>query len=144
MREIRTEIDIDAPADVVWRVLTDFPAYDSWNPFIREAVGVVAAGERLTVRMDAGGREWTLRPRVLVADAPRELRWRGRLGMPGVFDGEPIFEIEPRAGGVRFVHREAFRGVLVPVLLAVLRDETLRGFEAMNDALRTRAESRRQ
>ncbi len=33
MKEIHTEIEINAPAGKVWRVLTDFPSYPEWNPF---------------------------------------------------------------------------------------------------------------
>jgi uncharacterized membrane protein len=34
MKEIHTEIEINAPAEKVWRVLTDFAAYPEWNPFV--------------------------------------------------------------------------------------------------------------
>ncbi|MGH7326653.1 MAG: SRPBCC family protein, partial [Candidatus Rokuibacteriota bacterium] len=33
-KEIRTEIEIAAPAGRVWQVLTDFPDFSAWNPFI--------------------------------------------------------------------------------------------------------------
>ncbi len=59
--------------------------------------------------------------------------------MPGIFDGEHIFIIEPLATNrVRFVQRELFRGVLVPFFGF---NGTQRGFQEMNEALRKRAEA---
>jgi hypothetical protein len=144
MREIRTEIEIAAPASAVWDVLCDLDAYASWNPFICEAVGICAAGERLTVRAGpVRGRHHTFRPRVIEAEPGRALRWIGRLGVRGVFDGEHIFEIEPLGEySVRFVQREYFRGALVPLLLPLVEEDTRTGFERMNAALRERAEAR--
>ena len=43
-RRIATAIDIDAPADAIWRVLVDFPAYPEWNPFIRRITGEAKVG----------------------------------------------------------------------------------------------------
>src|SRR5208337_3854746 len=39
MKEIHTEIEINAPAEKVWKVLTDFAAYPEWNPFVRCGAG---------------------------------------------------------------------------------------------------------
>ncbi len=51
----------------------------------------------------------TVRPRILISEPGRELRWRGHLLLPGLFDGEHIFIIEPLvAGGVRIIQREIF------------------------------------
>ena len=39
MKEVFSEIDIQAPAERVWQVLTDFASYPEWNPFIRRING---------------------------------------------------------------------------------------------------------
>ena len=138
---LKTITDIDASPEAVWAVLSDLPSYPSWNPFIREASGQLAAGERLDLKMQPeGGRAMRFRPTVLEAEPGRELRWRGRLVAPGVFDGEHRFAIEPTAGGSRLVQEERFTGILVPLLAKGLRKRTLPAFEQMNEAVKERAE----
>ncbi len=139
---LRTAIDINASGERVWRVLTDFGAYREWNPFITSISGELRRGARLEVRVHAlGGRGVTFRPTVLVADQNRELRWVGRLLFPGIFDGEHAFQITPlEKGRVRLLQQETFRGLLVPALRWLLDGQTRAGFEAMNRALKERAE----
>jgi hypothetical protein len=89
-----------------------------------------------------GGMGITLQPTVLDAEPGRELRWLGRLVVPGVFDGEHRFVLEPLDGGrTRLVQEERFTGLLVPLFARSLDRHTLAGFQAMNQALKTRAES---
>ncbi len=142
MKELHSEIEIDAPAERVWRVLTDFASYPQWNPFIRSISGEPTTGERLRARIEPpGGRGMTFKPKVLNAEANRELRWVGHLLVPGLFDGEHSFTIEPLGGNrIRFVQREAFKGVLVSLFARSLEANTQRGFEQMNRALKARAE----
>ena len=45
----------------------------------------------------------TFKPTVLVAEGPKELRWLGRLLLPGMFDGEHSFRIHAGEEGVRLV-----------------------------------------
>ena len=143
MRELVTDIEITAAAGRVWRHLTDFASYPEWNPFIRRAEGTLRPGARVRVYVQPpGGRGMEFRPIVIAYVPERELRWRGRLLVPGLFDGEHGFSIEPLRGGrVRFVHREHFSGVLVRLLWRTLDRDTRRGFEAMNAALKARAEA---
>jgi hypothetical protein len=143
MKELHSEIEIDAPAERVWRVLTDFASYPQWNPFIRSISGEPTTGERLEVRIEPpGGRGMTFRPTVLNAEDNRELRWLGHLLVPGLFDGEHSFAIQPlNENRVSFVQREAFKGVLVPLFARSLDNNTHRGFEEMNRALKERAEA---
>jgi hypothetical protein len=83
----------------------------------------------------------TFRPTVLNAETNRELRWLGHLLAPGLFDGEHSFTIQPLEDNrVRFVQREAFKGLLVPLFARSLDNNTRRGFEEMNRAVKERAE----
>ena len=86
----------------------------------------------------------TFKPTVTRVDSGRELRWLGRLLLPGIFDGEHIFEVsflgEKRT---QLTQRETFRGLLVPLLWSSLNTNTRKGFEAMNVALKARAEAER-
>ena len=139
MKTMDHTIDIPAHPTVVWRVLVATHQYSAWNPFIRQLDGELRAGARLLVRITAANRRMTFKPTVLDVEEGRLLRWRGRLGVPGVCDGVHEFRLEPLpGGGTRFVQSETFSGVLVPLLGRVL-DDTAEGFRAMNEALQARA-----
>jgi hypothetical protein len=143
MNQLHTEIEIDAPAERVWGVLTDFASYPQWNPFIRQISGELNIGGRLKVRLEPPeSRGITLRPKVLSAEPNHHLRWLGHLLVPGLFDGEHSLIIEAlEENRVRFVQSEAFRGLLVPLFARSLNNNTRRGFEEMNRALKERAEA---
>src|SRR5688572_5853333 len=118
MTTLQAAIEIDAPAVQVWQILTSFAAYAEWNPFIKEARGDVRPGASLQVRIQPpGSGALTFRPTVRRARPNRELSWLGRLLVPGLLDGEHSFELEPLDyGRTRFVQRETFTGLLVPLL----------------------------
>lgn len=142
MRIIEHAVDIPASPSTVWQVLTETDRYDDWNPFMTDLSGRLAVGERLTVTIHPGQRSTTFRPTVLAIEEGSLIRWRGRLGVPGILDGEHELRLDPApGGGTRFVQREVFTGLLVPLMRRVL-DDTEPGFAAMNTALRDRAVSR--
>ena len=85
----------------------------------------------------------TFRPKVLVAKPNAELRWLGRFLMPGLFDGEHYFVLSQLGENrTRFVHGERSSGVLVPLVKSNLESAIRAGFEAMNEAMKRRAESK--
>jgi len=141
-KELTSEIDIDASPERVWSVLSDFDKFPEWNPFIREISGRTEKGEKLKVTLHpSGGRSIKMSPTILAAEPGKELRWIGHLGIPGLFDGQHIFELKPSEGGkTTFVQRELFGGLLLPFLTGMLRNDTARGFGEMNKALKERAE----
>ena len=141
MRIIESTVDIPASPATVWQVLTDTDRYDEWNPFMTELSGRLAVGERITVTIRPGRRSMTFRPTVLAVEDGTLLRWRGRAGVPGIFDGAHELRVLAADGGARFVQREVFSGLLVPLMGKVL-DDTETGFAAMNAALRDRAVAR--
>jgi hypothetical protein len=142
-RTIRSAIEIRAPLDTVWRILTDFSAYPEWNPHIRLVGGEPAVGGRITIHSrPPGGRTFVLRPVVTSWDPPTELRWRGTFLSSRLFNGEHGFRLEQLSDSrVRFHQEETFRGLLVPFYSRLRLRGTREGFERANEALRERAES---
>lgn len=142
---IETTVHLDARANEVWAVLTDFPAYGEWNPFITEVSGLLAEDERLAVALlQSNGKTSRFRPRVLRVSPARQIRWLELVpSVPfgGFFTGEHYFVLEPQADGTTVLtHGERFTGVLVPLMKSQLAD-TEQGFNAMNSALEARLKS---
>lgn len=141
-RRIETVIDIAAAPSAVWRVLMDFSAYPDWNPMVRSIAGTPRRGERLDVCIQPPGKSrMRFRPRVQVVDEARAFSWLGQLLLPGLFDGLHEFRLQPVADGTRLYHRESFSGLLLPLLWPMMEAPTRAGFEAMNQALKIRAEA---
>ena len=69
------------------------------------------------------------------------MRWKGALVIPGLCDGEHYFLLEPIRTGVLFTQGELFTGV---GLMRGALDGTKEGFNAMNAALKERAERKDQ
>jgi hypothetical protein len=138
---ISTAVEIDAPPGRVWSILVDLPSYRDWNPFIVDASGTVAVGETLSLAMALPGRDpMTIRPRLLAVAPERELRWKGRLLVPGLFDGEHAFVLTPlEHGRTRLDHWERFGGLLLPIARPLVYEGTVQSFHALNRALAARA-----
>lgn len=141
---INTEIEIAAPASVVWEELTDGTSYPEWNPFVKHLSGDLVVGNRLNVTIQSeGNAPMDFTPEVLAATDSVEFRWVGKLGFRGIFDGEHYFILEETNQGTTILHHgENFRGILAYPLIALIGVDTENGFESMNQALRARAEQR--
>lgn len=141
-KEMRTEIEMATTPERIWALLTGFEGSPQWNPFIPRASGEVTAGARLEVTIKpfrAKGR--TFRPIALRAEPNREQPWRGRLWLPGLFDGQHIFTIGPMGHNrVLFVQREIFTVLLISLFAGELDPKLRPSFEEMNQALKARAE----
>ena len=69
MKELLTEIVIDASPEKVWKTLTDLDKYPDWNPFICHAVGKAEIGNTVDIdfRPDFAGTETALHGRQIPA-----------------------------------------------------------------------------
>ena len=145
MPTIKTAIDIAASAEMVWRVLTYFPEYPRWNPFLVSIYGSLAPGQRLKIQVRlAQGREYKFSPLVVKVIPASELRWRRWRLIEGIFDREQAFFIVPNGiKGVRFIQREHFSGVLASLVMPFITEKTLKAFNLMNLALKRTAEAKR-
>ena len=142
MKPVSSSIVISAPQERVWAILTDFAAYPEWNPFMQSISGPLKVGERLSVRIQPpGGKSMSFRPKILIVKPNQELRWMGRLILPGLFDGEHYFQLTPAKDRTLLKQGENFSGLIVQLMGSSTFEQTGRGFAGMNEALKKRAEA---
>lgn len=140
-RRMETEVVIDSPRRDVWAAVAGLDGYGEWNPFVTEAAGLVAEGEKLDLKMEPpGGTAIRFKPSVTEVRTNESLEWLGHLGPKGMFDGRHRFELKAEVGGTRLLHSEEFTGILVPLFWRSLDTKTRAGFELMNQALKERVE----
>ncbi len=141
-KEIKTEIVINAPAEKVWQILTQFNLYHTWNPFIIKSEGQAIAGTRLTNTMRNGEGTITFKPVILDVKIGKSFSWMGSLWIKGLFDGNHYFEIEEiSATQVNLKHGEKFSGILSGMILKKIGEQTRNNFVLMNQALKATAEA---
>lgn len=141
MKELCTEIEIQAAPETVWQVISELDKYPEWNPFIHHAIGKAKVGEKVDITFKTGSKEMTLHCIVTRVEPNRELRWKYHVGLNALFSGEHSFVIEPiDADHVRFIDREVFDGWLVPLQAKDIDTNSKHGFEVMDQALKERAE----
>ena len=137
MRTIYTELQVIASPENVWRAVVASPAIPVE---IRDAIHSRRTGVSMRVPMSTGGRGATLTVTLLAVVPFQEIRWKGYLWIPGLFDGEHSFEIrQDSEEKTLLVQSERFTGLLLPFLSGTIKD-TKQEFETMNAAIRDQAE----
>lgn len=144
MLEVLTRIEIDCSVEGVWATLIDFHAYPAWNPFIKKICGEPHVGGKLNLTIAAPYLATRrLDVNVLAVRKHEELTWLGTLWRLGILDGHhSIFLRRLGANRTELVHSEKFSGLLVPFVAPILYLGMRSGFNSMNEALKTRVESK--
>jgi len=110
------EIEIDAPIERVWAVLTDVEAWPGWNPDVRSASLRGPFEEGATFRWKAG--PGTITSRVEHVDRPRRLSWSGRtLGIRALH----VWRLDERDGGTLVRTEESYEGLVARALRRMLQ-----------------------
>jgi hypothetical protein len=135
-RDISTDILIQSSPRTVWQVLTATSQYPSWNPMINRIAGDLHEGN--VIEVDEG---MVFHPKILAFRPNRELRWKGHVGIPGIFDGDHRFVLAGQGEYTHLVQSERFTGILAGRLTRQIIDDTVEAMQEMNRALKARAES---
>lgn len=143
MKTIETNIVIDSTPEKIWDVLTNFEEYELWNPFMTKVVGNASLGSKIEVNIKTiSGKNRSYYPIITKCETNKELRWKGKSFLPGVFDGERVFVLEKSDDDiVSFSHKEIFTGLGVKLVGNKLDENLREGFVRMNEALKVRAEN---
>lgn len=138
MTSYQTEIEISAPVDVVWQVLTqEIPR--SPAPFgILRLEGEIALGAKIKLWSEvAPKRAFALTVDAL--DAPYKMVWRG--GMPfGLFTGTRVFTLSSNKHGSTFHMQETFSGPMSGIITKSMPD-LAPSFTKFAQALKSKAET---
>ena len=107
---------VEGPKQEVWAALTDFGAYEDWNPVVTHAEGEAREGAELDLDVVLPGHDAeSLDAEVVIARPERKVRWQDRLLLPGIRDWEYEFVLEPIDGGrVLVVQQLRIEGLLAP------------------------------
>jgi hypothetical protein len=140
MKRYRVSRTIQAPADAIWKLLTDAGGYPGWNPAVDRIEGRIAQGETIKVFVPVNpGRTFPVK--VTEFTPPKRMTWTG--GMPlGLFKGVRTYTLAQAGdGATEFTMEEVYSGPLLPVFGRSVPDLT-GAFEQFADGLKKRAETR--
>ena len=135
-------VTIDAPVETVWRVLTDFDRYVEWNPFTPYVDAELAMGARVDMRVAMGPFRLKQTEIVCALEPPSRLAWRTTVGARWLLQAVREQRIESLGDDTcRYATSDAFRGVLMPLVILLTGGFVRRGFNAVAVALKRRAEA---
>ena len=139
---IEHRIGIQAPAEVIWEVLSDLESWGAWCKLYPKAAGAIRIGAQLDLTLALPGRpEEEIHPTVLEWVPDEQLHWRLTM-LGGLVKTTRFFEIEAlSAEGCIVNNGELIAGFLGPTLGRRLGRTIYRAFADMNDALKARAEA---
>lgn len=139
---IATSIDIAAPIEQVWALLTGFENYTDWNCYIVQIDGAAVAGTTITVHavMQPGAAPMA-QPVDIVAIAPYIMRWQGGFADRTRFCGDHHFQLDALPTGCRFNHFEDFSGTQAEAILAAHSETIAVNFSLFNQSLKQAAEN---
>ena len=134
-------LDIAAPAELVWEVITDFPRYGEWNPFILKCESTLKPGDPIDLRVKLMAvaqpqREW------INEHVPGQRFGYNMKPMPlGALSSRRTHAVEAvGGGGSRYHSHFELNGWLMPVVRGLLGSRLEQGFAGMTAGIQARAE----
>jgi hypothetical protein len=135
----KDEIEVAAPAEVVWQTLTDFQEWPRWNKAVKSLSmdGDVTPGS--TFRWKSGSS--TLTSTIQRVEPPRLILWTGKtMGIDAVH----VYRLSGGAGRTHVNTEESWQGLLVTVLRGRLQRTLDKSVAEGLQALKAEAERRAQ
>ncbi len=134
-------IEVNAPAQVVWDVITDLPRYGEWNPFCLAARSTLKPGEtiEMTVQLTAKPQQVVEWMKEFVPG--RRFAYSMKPVPLGALSSLRSHDVEP-LGDRRARYRSYFelKGWMMPLVRALYGEKLEQGFSGMTEAIGRRAE----
>ena len=139
MQEIKTEIEISAPPEKVWEVLTNIDGWQNWSPIIKKSSGKVVLGSKLDITMEGkeeGKDGPQYNPKITQVEDNKLIRWRAHMMAGFIFTNDKVLELEATPNGTRLVHKELFSGLLAPIFCGQMEKGVPPMLNRMNQSLK--------
>ena len=135
----RSEIEIAAPPEVAWDVLTAIGNWPAWNPDVKSVSveGAIGRGSKFRWRAGAG----TITSTIEQLEPPRRIVWTGRsLGIKAMH----VHTLEPRDRSTLVRTAESFDGVVARLFRGRLQKTLETALRNELQHLKVEAERREQ
>lgn len=138
-------VEIDAPSDLVWRVLTDVDSYGEWNPFVPACSTTLEPGSPIDMQVRLVGPNPKAQREYIRSHTPgKEFSYAMKPAPLGVLRSERSHTVTALADGkTRYDSHFQLEGPLSPVVGGLLGGALRKGFGSMTEGVRLRAESLR-
>ena len=120
-RECSVAVEIQAPVERVWTVLTDADDMARWNSTLTNVEGPIELGSTVKMRVPEAP-DRTFKPKVTRFEPNSEMEWRE--GNSVMFLGVRTYSLTPSADGraTAFRMTEVFTGLMLPMIGGRLPD----------------------
>ncbi len=137
---VHTQIDIDAPADVVWATLTDFDNM-GWSSSFKGIEGAIADGATVVAHFHAMGRDQRFEHTLIEVEPGVQWAWSDPF-MMGMVDHH-LYRVEPiDEARSRFIQEDRPHGGAAVVAGRMTAEGFKRMYEQFNEELKHEAERR--
>ncbi len=137
------DIEIEAPAELVWEILLDFDNYGAWNRFCPEVKGEAKVGAALHMMVDLGN---GLQPQVEYVtrlEPPRRVTWSMENKPGDPIHADRTQTVTPlSATTCRYSSIDEFSGEAVAPMVEALGAAVETGFNLCAQGLKAYAEQR--
>lgn len=138
-------VDIDAPASVVWQVLTDLPRYREWNPFTVRVESTLQIGDPVDLYIpipDQPGQEMCVREWLVASEPDRLLSWEQRTTAENKDCARRDQYVEAvDAGHSRYYTTDIFLGLNQDTLMDAFGPWVKASFDGVADGVKRQAEA---
>ncbi len=141
MFTIKKTVDINAPASVVWEVISDLKRYPEWNPFCVKCESTLKPGDPIDMTVKLMAKPQQQREWMLEFDEGRRFAYQMKPVPGGTLSSFRSHDIEALTP-VRSRYRSYFflKGWLRFVVLGLFQSKLEQGFAGMTDGVKARAE----
>ncbi len=138
---IDNEVEINASAAEVWKVITDFDRYPEWNPFVVAAQSSLKPGDPIDMKVKLLGPVQRQVEIILEVNEGKGFSYQMKPFPWGALSSRRSHEIiELDAQRCRYKSHFQLQGWMMPLVRGLMKGPLQRGFSGMTDAIRQRAE----